>query len=364
VTGGIVGSGDLTISAGGGMSINIAVGEVVVPGSTAATQSGYVGRVSSTTNLAISASDPTNPRVDRVSALITDSAYSGGTNTFTVAVETGTPTSGATLSNLNGVAAAPASSYTLGYVLVPAGSASVTGGNISNVAAVVLPGIGPWFTGTEAAKPAAGVTYRGISYLATDSNALYYCDGSAWRTIYGSRGATNISTSQSTSSASFTTLATPDQVTNVVLPTNGLIQVWYQATWQNSVANSGQAVIFVGSNAVSVAPSVAAGAGFYPAGGPAQTAQNHPLVTIPTGLAGGTVSDNVAYGGDVTTGQTVGVTKATEPQTTNVVYGLGGPCSIFAAAGTYTISVQFRAFSGGSVTASNRKLWVQAIPFA
>jgi hypothetical protein len=179
VTGGIVGSGDLTISAGGGMSINIAVGEVVVPGSSAATQSGYVGRVSSTTNLAISASDPTNPRIDRVSALITDSAYSGGTNTFTVAVETGTPTSGATLSNLNGVAAAPTSSYTLGYVLVPAGSASVTGGNISNVSALAAGSVPPLAfinaTGSTTAAPgqwletAAGQT---ITLPAPTKNAI------------------------------------------------------------------------------------------------------------------------------------------------------------------------------------------------
>jgi hypothetical protein len=41
----------------------------------------------------------------------------------------------------------------------------------------------------------------------------------------------------------------------------------------------------------------------------------------------------------------------------------GGVVSMFAAAGTYTISVQFKALSG-SVTASNRKLWVQALSFA
>jgi hypothetical protein len=141
VLGGIVGSGDCALTPpGSGMSVNVASGEVWVPGSSSATQSGYYCRVSSSTNLAIAASDPSNPRIDRVSAIVTDSAYSGGTNTFAVAVETGTPTAGATLTNLNGVAAAPTSSYTLGYVLVPATATNIVSGDLSTVASYVVVG--------------------------------------------------------------------------------------------------------------------------------------------------------------------------------------------------------------------------------
>src|SRR5262249_10097471 len=86
VAGGLVASTDCQITAGGAMTINVAAGEAWVPGSSSATQSGYYSRVSSTSNLSIAASDPTNPRIDRVSAVITDSAYSGGTNTFAVSV--------------------------------------------------------------------------------------------------------------------------------------------------------------------------------------------------------------------------------------------------------------------------------------
>src|SRR5438309_7960968 len=42
-------------------------------------------------------------------------------------------------------------------------------------------------------------------------------------------------------------LTTPDQVTGIVLPTNGLIAVWYQATWQTAAGNA-QAALFLGSN--------------------------------------------------------------------------------------------------------------------
>lgn len=142
VAGGVVTAGDLQLSApASGMSVNIAAGEIWVPGSSSSTQSGYYCRGTSQTNLSIAASNPTNPRIDRVSALITDSAYSGGTNTFALAVETGTPTSGATLVNLSGVAAAPTSSYTLGYVLVPANAVNIVAADILNVAQGVTLGL-------------------------------------------------------------------------------------------------------------------------------------------------------------------------------------------------------------------------------
>jgi hypothetical protein len=67
------------------------------------------------------------------------------------------------------------------------------------------------------------------------------------------------------------------------------------------------------------------------------------------------------YTEDFTTGQVVGAgpqmsVSATSPQL------VGGPCYIFAAAGTYTVSVQFKS-SSGSVTAKNRKLWAWTLGF-
>src|SRR6185312_16248441 len=59
------------------------------------------------------------------------------------------------------------------------------------------------------------------------------------------KGSAIIATSQSVTSTSFTTLPTPDQVTGLVLSSQGLITVWYQATWQESVANAAAAVIML-----------------------------------------------------------------------------------------------------------------------
>jgi hypothetical protein len=139
VAGGLVGATDCQLTAGSGMAVDVSAGEAVVPGSTSATQSGYYARVSSSSVLSIAASDPTNPRVDRISLVVKDAAYSGAANELVLAVETGTPTSGATLANkeTHGVAAAPASSLTLGFCLVPTKAASIVSGDIENVAARV-----------------------------------------------------------------------------------------------------------------------------------------------------------------------------------------------------------------------------------
>src|ERR1700756_5006204 len=67
------------------------------------------------------------------------------------------------------------------------------------------------------------------------------------------KGAVSIGASQSTSSTSYTTLSTPDQVAGVTLPTNGLIAVWYQAAWSESAPNVARAALFVGSNQVATA---------------------------------------------------------------------------------------------------------------
>jgi len=186
----------------------------------------------------------------------------------------------------------------------------------------------------------------------------------------GQTGHTNIATSQSTSSTSYTTLATPDQVSGIVMPTNGLIAVWYQAAWTESVSNTGRAALFLGGNQQKIAMfggpvTVAASTG-----GALTVGDFAPLVSCGSGLV--TLGGGSSYSGDVTTGQAVGelvqvgsggFTQELAGTNTPVISMGGGPCYIFAAAGTYTVSVQFKA-SSGNVTAQNRKLWVQAIPFS
>ena len=155
------------------------------------------------------------------------------------------------------------------------------------------------------------------------------------------KGAVNISASESRSNTAYGTLTTPDQVTGIVLPANGLLMVSYAATWQSSVAAAGNAAIFVGANQLQNVST-----GFTSPSAQQAATVGTTALALQSGPAGLGTSSNGGYTGDVTTGQS-----------------FGGPAYIFAAAGTYTVAVMFKA-SSGNVTASNRKLWVQAISFA
>ena len=169
-------------------------------------------------------------------------------------------------------------------------------------------------------------------------------------------------------------MGSPDQVTGIVLPTNGKLVVGYQATWQETVAQAARAAIFVGATQLLVQQN---GVTFQAARtiSPSSAGVARPLASCPFGLV--TNVADASSGGDLTTGQVVGMVSdnnglscdlggvSNQLVTTagsHFVYA-GGPCAIFAAAGTYTVSVQFKA-SSGSVTASNRKLWVEAKTFA
>lgn len=169
------------------------------------------------------------------------------------------------------------------------------------------------------------------------------------------RGKSIIATSESRSNVAYGTLATPDRVQGIVLPTDGLIFVVYHAVWKNSVAAAGHAAIFLGSNQLLNPPTGAGGGGdvIQQATGPINTNVDLVLATSPFGLesAGGGITGS--YTGPASTG------VAAVSQTAS---GPNGICTIFAAAGTYDVSVQFQA-SSGSVTAKNRKLWVWAVGF-
>ena len=142
ITGGVVAAGDCVLSAPvSGLSVNVAPGELWIPGQSSATQGGYYARVSSTTNLTIAGANPSNPRIDLCYAQAQDAAYAGSANAFVVAIATGTPTSGATLSNLSGAPSVPTSALALGYVLVSASATNIITADISNVAVPVRLGV-------------------------------------------------------------------------------------------------------------------------------------------------------------------------------------------------------------------------------
>jgi hypothetical protein len=173
------------------------------------------------------------------------------------------------------------------------------------------------------------------------------------------RGKSIIAASESRTNAAYGLLPTPDRVSGIVLPADGLIFIGYQSTWFESVALAARAAIFIGANQLKAVQTF---------GSPPQVQEvNTQSSSIQgTGIALGTSaaglrseSVSTAYAGDVTTGQVLGVGQGSDGVGSRVGFGF---TTVFAAAGTYDVSVQFKA-SSGSVSALGRKLWVWTLGF-
>lgn len=150
---------------------------------------------------------------------------------------------------------------------------------------------------------------------------------------------TIIATEQARENVAFGTLTTPDEVKSVVVPENGLVQVGYIAKAKSSISTNGRVAIFIGSNQLTITTS-----------GLVQE------VELGTEFANvGTAGPGLVGAAGTTAFKTTGQPLAVSPT------GSGGFCSIFGLpAGTYNVSVQFKATSG-TVTAKERKLWVGVI---
>lgn len=148
--------------------------------------------------------------------------------------------------------------------------------------------------------------------------------------------------SESRTNVAYGLMPTPDRVQSLVLPTNGLIVIAYQAIASSSVSSAGKAAIFIGANQLKVGslggvPVVQEVTVGFTAGIASQ------LFTGGAGLLNSGGSGGA--GAEVTTGQLIGEGTIA-----------GGLAVAFAAAGTYDISVQTKSTSG-SVTLSGRHLW-------
>lgn len=112
--------GSLAVTSGGsGLDLSIAQGGFFVEGDDD-DRGVYHGYNDAAVTLTATAADPTNPRIDQVIARVYDTTYGEGADEWALEVLAGTPTAGATLTNLNGAATLPDNSVRLAYVLVPA----------------------------------------------------------------------------------------------------------------------------------------------------------------------------------------------------------------------------------------------------
>lgn len=134
--GGVVAVGELAVTQHGtpNMSVDVAGGRAWIPGTQGSYQGSYFcenrGAIS---GLTIAAAHATYGRKDLVVAKVQDSAYSGVTNSWSVAVVTGTPSASPVDPT------APANSILLARVNVAALASSITNANIDNLRTIWNP---------------------------------------------------------------------------------------------------------------------------------------------------------------------------------------------------------------------------------
>jgi len=120
--GGVVAPADLAVTAGSGNSVNVAAGEVWVPGSSASHMGAYYGYNDAVVNIGTTP-NASNPMYYIITATVNDQAYTGNdssvtNNTWNVLATAGTPAPSPS------VPATPANSLLLATVLVPASASS------------------------------------------------------------------------------------------------------------------------------------------------------------------------------------------------------------------------------------------------
>ena len=329
VQAGVVESEDYKVSAGAGLQVNIKSGKAFVAETKAieelenAFYNGlYLCPNPAETNpynsVEVSAA---NPQIAQIILRVYDvgELKVGGSSYARLEWLNGTPTASATKAKMEegkyeGVAELPQSSFRIARVLVPKNAT----------------------TSSEYYIEDARLRSNQSQSLINNQSAI----------IAGTTSVKSfIATEQERNSATYGTLATPDEVT-VVMPENGLIAVAYQATWKASagIGNGGRAAIFIGANQLKVVTGAEATA---PETQQAEVGGNAfaSLASFGGGLASTATG---VYTGDVTTGQAVGAAG-------KFLFVL-----VQAAAGAYSISVQYKAVTG-TVTAKSRKLWAWVI---
>jgi hypothetical protein len=139
-----------------------------------------------------------------------------------------------------------------------------------------------------------------------------------------------IATEESRTNVAYGTLTTADEITAVVVPTNGKVIINYRAKVKNSVESAGRIAVFIDGNQLQLAGG----------GNSEQALIGTGFNTITTNLGTlATANENIA---DATTGQVISQ----------------APLEVFVAAGTHTVGVRYKA-SSGSITAKERRLLVE-----
>lgn len=127
--GGMADYGAMKVAQSGtpGMSVQIAAGHAIIPGTQVSNQGYYIAYNDAAATVAIATADPSLPRIDRICVVVQDSFYSGANNQVIFQAVTGTPASSPV------APAAPNNALSLALVAVAAGTTSIVDANITDV---------------------------------------------------------------------------------------------------------------------------------------------------------------------------------------------------------------------------------------
>jgi hypothetical protein len=193
-----------------------------------------------------------------------------------------------------------------------------------------------------------GLTQGGVSLASQfDSRAKLFVAGEETR-------------DSGVSGTGYGTLATPDQIAGIVVPANALLYINFTALWKESVANAARASIFIGANQLTY-PAAAATTVEAGITSNAYTPPKYSrLLSHAMGL--GTRFANADMSSLSANGSALGNKE--------LWYSTGGGALVFSAndtpegpwcvvdglaAGTYTVSIQFKC-SSGTLSAKERRL--------
>ncbi len=155
------------------MAVIVKSGHAIIPGTEGSKQGGYSVLNDADVTLSISAAHATLNRIDSIVFKVEDSAYSGANNTSSLVVVTGTPASSPA------VPTQPANSIELARVSILANDTSITNSEITD-RRFYLAASGGIIICTAATRPASTTIVEGQYIYETDTNILYYWDGSAF----------------------------------------------------------------------------------------------------------------------------------------------------------------------------------------
>lgn len=178
-TPGVIGSGDLAVTAATGMNVTVAGGRAFISGTQGTYQGSYFAENRGTSTLTVSGGHATYTRKDLVVARIEDAAYSGATNAWSLAIIAGTPAASPAEPS------APANSITLAMITVPAGATSIAQVTITDRRVVSIPPGVPVFTDSTTRARAIPTPTAGMLTFITAPGAglsarYEVYNGSAW----------------------------------------------------------------------------------------------------------------------------------------------------------------------------------------